>query len=339
MSAIEMLLALPVLLLAGLGALQLALLYRAQHVLNHAVFEAARAGSLAHASPEAVRDGLARGLAPWLHGAATLEEHAMAIVRARAHVGEGEAAGWILVEQQSPTAASFADWAEPALDDGGLPMPDVREIPNDGLVHRARRARPAGGVAGMRGDEAIGAASGQTLADANLLRLRLRYGVPMVVPLAGRVIARTLRAWNGCGPPRTTRAGALVLAPEPPTASADPAACAFYGADDAGRPRAPVSASATVRMQSPARMTEATPADTPSHGSRTDPGPGTAPGREPAPRSGDARRAGEGGASRPPAPAAPSTRPPTSSSPSWSPSAAILAGARPDPAVCDAAVR
>ena len=330
---VETLVALPVLLLAGLGTLQLALLYRAQHALNHAVFEAARAGSLAHASPEAVRDGLARGLAPWLHGAASLEEHADAIARTRAHVVQGEAAGWVRIEQQSPTAASFADWAEPALDDGGRPMPDLLEIPNDGLVHRARRAVPAGGVAGMRGDEAIGAASGQTLADANLLRLRLRYGVPLVVPFAGRAIAATLRAWNGCEPGRATRAGLLPMPAERPLAAPEALACTFYGDGRAGRPRVPVSASATLRMQSPARMSRATPADAPPPARPPGTSPGSSPGPEPGPRAGDAGPGAGAGASGPVPPAMPGPRPPASSPPS---AVTVVAQLGSDPAVCTA---
>lgn len=335
--SIETLLALPALLLAGLATVQLALLYRAQHALNHAVFEAARAGSLAHASPERSRDGLARGLAPWLYGAATLQEHVGALARARAHVAEGEAAGWLRIEQQSPSAASFADWAEPALDAAGLPMPDLREIPNDGLVHRARRGRPNGDVAGLRGEEAIGAASGQTLADANLLRLRLHYGVPLVVPFAGRLIVTTLRAWNGCEQGASTRAGLLALPAASPLVSPEPRACAFYRDDRTGAPRVPVSASATVRMQSPARTSWATPdGATPSGGTTA---PASGPTQEPGSPEPDPTASGPQGSQRP-SPTPPAPRPPQAS-----PAAGtlrpgpLLATAPADQAVCAAALR
>jgi hypothetical protein len=335
--AIETLLALPALLLAGLATVQLALLYRAQHALNHAVFEAARAGSLTHASPERSRDGLARGLAPWLYGAATLQEHAGALVRARAHVAEGEAAGWLRIEQQSPTAASFADWAEPALDAAGLPMPELREIPNDGLVHRARRGRPSGDVAGLRGEEAIGAASGQTLADANLLRLRLQYGVPLVVPFAGRLIAATLRAWNGCEPGTATRAGLLVLPAAEPLASPQWQACAFYGDGRLGTLRVPVSASATVRMQSPARMSWATPEGAPPYAPTT--APASAPSQAPHSPEPDPTATGPRGSQRP------SPTPPAAGLPQAPPGAGpsrsgpLVASVPVDPAVCAAVLR
>jgi hypothetical protein len=253
-AAIESLLAVPVLLVIGLGALQFALVYQARHALHVALHEAARAGSVAHAAPEAIRDGLARGLLPWLFGAADLEEFALNALRARAHVAQAEARGWLRLERRSPTEASFADWAEPARDAVGEPIAGVREIPNDDLMHRATRALPAGGVAGRRAGEPIGAASGQTLADANLLQLRLQYGVPLSVPLAGRLLAWTLRAWHGCMRGAARTIGLLRLGAPPASGVAPlPGTCAMLGAAGVELPLLPVTVSATVRMQTPAR--------------------------------------------------------------------------------------
>lgn len=253
-AAIESLLAVPVLLFLGLGAVQFALVYQARHALTVALHEAARAGSVAHAAPDAIRDGLARGMLPWLHGAADLAELEANRLRARAHVAQAEAGGWLLLVRQSPTDASFADWAEPARDAFGEPIEGVREIPNDDLVHRATRALPAGGIAGRRGAEPIGAASGQTLADANLLRLRLHFGVPLSVPLAGRLLAWALRAWHGCEAPAGRTIGALRLDPPPAAAPVPhPVACTMLAPAGTDVARMPVSISATVRMQTPAR--------------------------------------------------------------------------------------
>lgn len=231
-SAVEALLALPVVLLLGLGTLQLGLLYHARLALHHALHEAARAGSTDHASPQSLRRGLARGVVPWLYGASDAADLERNVARAAARIALGEAAGWIQLQQLSPTDASFADWAEPALDPDGRPMPELREIPNDNLAVRARRTLPAGGAAGERAGEPIGAASGQTLADANLLQLRLIWGAPLSVPLAGRAIAAIVRRVVGCGGP----AGL---------------SCVMYGDD--GTPRLPVRVVVTLRMQSPAR--------------------------------------------------------------------------------------
>lgn len=250
-SAIETLVALPVLLLVGGGALQFALVFQARHALNHAVNEAARAGTVAHADPEAIDAGLARGLMPWLFGADDLAAWHENLARSRRHVDEARALGRLRLAVLSPTQASFDDWSEPARDAVGELIDGVRQIPNDDLVHRVRRALPASGVAGTRRGEAVGASSGQTLADANLLRLRLDYAVPLSVPVVGRLIAWGLRTWNGCAAPSARRLGLVDLGTSVAGAAPRIDTCAMLGPDS--RPRLPTTVSATLRMQSPAR--------------------------------------------------------------------------------------
>ena len=111
-AGVESLVALPILLFLGLGALQFGLVFQARHALNHALVEAARAGSVAHADPQAIRTGLARGLLPWLYGAADIGEYAVNLGRAAVHVTQGQALGWLRLERVSPTVASFDDWAD-----------------------------------------------------------------------------------------------------------------------------------------------------------------------------------------------------------------------------------
>jgi hypothetical protein len=261
-TAVESLFALPILLFIGLGVVQIGLLFQARHALGFAVLEAARAGSLAHAAPLAVREGLARGLLPWLHGAADLDDYAINLGRSLEHVLQAEARGRLRLVQVSPTTASFDDWAEPALDAEGATIDGMFEIPNDNLVHRARATMPGTGVSGARAGEPIGRGSGQTLADANLLRLRLDYAVPLSVPVVGRLTAWTLRAWRGCEPPTARTWGALRLDAPSPLYAPDPWACAMLGAGTPGAAepaRLPVTVSATVRMQTPAREAGAGP--------------------------------------------------------------------------------
>jgi len=259
LGAVEFLVALPIVLFVGLGVLQFGLVFQAKHALNVALIEAARAGSVEHADPDAVRAGLARGLVPWLYGAADLGEYTLNLARARAHIVQGELLGWIRLGQLSPTSASFDDWGEPARDANGERIAGLREIPNDNLASRALRTRPARGVAGARAGAPIGSASGQTLADANLLQLQLDYGVPLAVPVVGRLIVWTLRAWDGCAVPAPRRYGLLGLdAPWPP-GTVRPRACPMYGASDGSRIRLPVRVGATIRMQSPARHAGAGP--------------------------------------------------------------------------------
>ena len=182
-AAIETLLATPAVLLLGLTAVQFALVFHARHAIEFAAQEAARTGSVAHASGEAIERGLARGLAPWLYGATAPEDHAAAVGRTLAHLASGQRAGWADWRRIAPTPESFADWAQPARDDDGEPIPGRHEIPNDNLTLRVGGPTPASGIAGYRGEEPIGIASGQTLADANLLKIEFTYGVPLTVPL------------------------------------------------------------------------------------------------------------------------------------------------------------
>ena len=215
------------------------------------MIEAARAGSVGHAEASAVRSGLSRGLVPWLYGANDLGEYALNLARAAVHIRQGEAIGWIQLAQLSPTNASFDDWAEPARDANGGLLADVREIPNDNLVARAEAS----------GTPAVGAASGQTLADANLLRLRLDYGVPLVVPVVGRLISSAVRVWNGCEIGSPKRIGLIRLDAPQVNLGPRPFSCAMYGKGLAAAsgvasdtPRLPMSLVATIRMQSPARQ-------------------------------------------------------------------------------------
>jgi len=251
---VETLLAAPIVLLLGLGALQWALLLHARTAIEYATFEAARAGSVAQARPDAIEAGLARGLLPFWQGTGMPRSAPAALAAAQARLGQGLAAGWIAWKQLAPTVESFDDWAEPARDGFGRPISGTSEIPNDSLQWSWLR-QPANGAAGMRGREPIGAQSQQTLNDANLLKLELRYGVPLHVPLVGSVAAWLMRIVDGCAAPSRTSVGLVDLGT--PSAAASRAwACPMYFAADASGsavPRWPVRVSATVRMQSAAR--------------------------------------------------------------------------------------
>ena len=228
-SAIEFAIAAPIVLLLGLGALQWALVFHARQAIEHAAIEAARSGSMGHALPDAIETGLARGLL-------------LATAAARVRLQQARAAGWVVIRRVAPTLESFADWAEPALDDWGRPIMGLLEIPNDNL-HYAEQRAPAGGASGTHLGLPVGRQSGQTLLDANLLKIEIVYGVPMTVPLIGRIAALAGRALGGC-------------------LAAERGGCAIFQAPDpSGRavPRWPVSTSATIRMQSPARQTADTP--------------------------------------------------------------------------------
>lgn len=263
---VETLLAAPVVLLLGLGGLQWALLFHARTAIEYGLFEAVRAGSVAQADPAAIESGLARGLMPYRYGVDAARPWAAAVAATGADLRQGLAAGWVVLRQLSPTLESFVDWGEPARDAAGHPLPGVVEIPNDSLQWSASR-RPASGVAGMRGSEPVGARSQQTLNDANLLKLELRYGVPMSVPLAGRLAVWLMRIVDGCAAPSSLRLGSLALGTPAAAPGARAWACPIYLAPDASGvvvPRWPVRVSATLRMQSAARRSALTSSRTQS---------------------------------------------------------------------------
>jgi len=280
-SMVEMLLALPVVLLLALGIAQFTLVYQARHALEYALAQGARQGAVQHASAEAIERGLAAGLVPYLHGADDWDGLLQAEARAVEHVRSGLAAGWIRLRQRSPTRESFDDWAEPALDPMGEPIPGMTEIANDNLDSRRLRMQPASGVAGMSGPEAIGRLSGQTLADANILRLELVYGLRLVVPVVGPIVIRALARWNDCARrPLSSlgRLGLLRLHEDSGAAAARETAgwlCDFLLLrDEAGRAagRIAIRASATIRMMSPARRTMLTQARVDFASGRPSPG-------------------------------------------------------------------
>lgn len=253
MSMVEMLVVLPALLLMALAVVQCVLVFQAHNALDYALNEAARAGAVDHASETAIVRGLGAGLAPWLYGADRMEEKMLNEGRGMAHVVSGRVQGWIQLAQRSPTLESFRDWAEPALDSHGEEMRGTDEIPNDNLDNRRLKAQPRSGVAGVVNGEPIGQASGQTLADANLLRLELQYGVRLGVPLVGKLALKTLMTLKGCN-----GLGSLVG-----SVGESGDGCSFYR-----RGRIPVSVVATVRMMSPARRSSLLQAALPGQGRR-----------------------------------------------------------------------
>jgi hypothetical protein len=256
---VEFALIAPVLMLVGLGLVQVGLVFHGKSALSFALQEAARAGAAGNATPQSIQDGFLRGLIPYMGGGLSAGDLAATLVKAGEEFTRGGAAGWVRVQQLSPTPQSFSDWQQNELDSNGNP---VVEIPNANLPVLRCTREPNGGTAGYRSStacggagERVGASSEQTLADANLLKLRLTYGVQLGIPFINRIVGKALAMAAGCAAPTNQRLGPLNLG-TPAVNGADPTACAAYDAvDTSGNPdpRVPVSLAVTVRMQSPAR--------------------------------------------------------------------------------------
>lgn len=156
-----------------LGILQVALLYIGKHTLNHAAFLAARAGAVANGERAAIERHLAKGLAP-LHAGGRVDITPTNVLREGARAYARAYADVLRVDRTririlNPTPNSFADFGR--VRDGRLEIP---------LTVGPERDVPRG-------------RSGQTRADATLLRLRVDYCHPLIVPLVDRLIVALLR--------------------------------------------------------------------------------------------------------------------------------------------------
>ena len=168
----------PLLTLVGLTLLQYGLLFFAKSQINQASFVAARAGSTGNASLEAVRKSYAVALVPLYGGGKDAGE----LAKAQAAAVE-DMAGNVRIELLNPTKESFAEWDSPELQKK-LNTGGKRVIPN------AHQSLKSGEV---KSD------SGQSIQDANLLKLRITHGYKMSVP----VVASIYKAYQKWMDPKT----------------------------------------------------------------------------------------------------------------------------------------
>lgn len=168
----------PLITVLGLAILQYCLMFFAKSQINHASFMAARAGSVAHADIAAIRAAYQRALVPLYGGGRDTAELATAYARAIADLTPAN----LRIEILNPTRESFDDYATDAQLNKKY---QARAIPNTGL--------------GLRPDlKAVGATSGQTLQDANLLKLRVTHGYEPKVWLMG-LLYKKYQQWLDTG--------------------------------------------------------------------------------------------------------------------------------------------
>jgi hypothetical protein len=223
---VEMVFVAPILLLLTMVLIHHGLLFFAKNQLNHATFMAARAGAVNGTNPEAMQNALIEAMVPMYGGG--VDDTQLQASRDRA----GQAvkvtqdkvlkSNWRVITVINPTTASFDDWADPALisKPGGL-----RVIPNSGLEYRPN------GLAN------VGASSGQTIQDANVLRIRVIMAYQPRVPLVMNAYRLVLAGQRELGLPVDPLFAAMV------DAGADADGFGGY---------IPLQAFATLQMQSDA---------------------------------------------------------------------------------------
>lgn len=156
----EFLVVVPVFLFLMLLVFQMILIYRAKTTLDYAVLEAARRGATHGAEVGEIRKGLTQGLTPLYATATGAGGLASAYARARADLVLNAQ-----IEIISPTRAMWDAYAERQYN-------GRRALPNDALAFRDRQVR----------------ADDVTVQDANLLKIRVVYHYPLVVPFVDRVL-------------------------------------------------------------------------------------------------------------------------------------------------------
>ncbi len=168
----------PIITFLGMAILNYSLMFFAKSQINHATFMAARAGSMANAKVATIKEAYQRALIPLYGGGQSSEELAAAYAKAGADL----TADTFRVEVLSPTKESFDDYA---TDTALNAQYGARAIPNTGMALKANL-------------DAVGANSGQTLQDANLLKLRVTYGYEPKVWLLGTAYKKYLQ-WLDTG--------------------------------------------------------------------------------------------------------------------------------------------
>jgi uncharacterized membrane protein (UPF0127 family) len=261
-SMVEAAIAIPILLFCVLITIQIGLLWHAKFAVSHAALVATRQASLHHGSNTAIRDGLVYGLLPLVGKTENIQELTTGLFRSGAEITQGIAMGWIRWEVLSPTRQSFLDWGEPAdpmLSDGATP--GEIEIPAAALPAISQRRQPRSGVLTRLDGLPVGSSSGQTLVDANNLKVYFQVGIPLRLPVVGKLLAKTLALWQGCGWSLSTSADrvGLVNFGVGTTASllSSSVECRALAARDLSgnwQPRWPVGAAAVIQMQSNARQ-------------------------------------------------------------------------------------
>ncbi|MCF7223592.1 TadE family protein [Marilutibacter chinensis] len=161
-SLVEFMIVVPVFLFLVLVIFQMVLIYRAKTTLDYATLEAARMGAVKGADKAAMKRGLIRGLMPLYANSAGAGGAAAAWGRAKADIDLGRAA---TIDIISPTRRAWNDHKERQYNGRFA-------LPNDSLAFR---------------DQRVGS-SGMNVQDANILKIKVTYHYPLVVPFVDRVM-------------------------------------------------------------------------------------------------------------------------------------------------------
>lgn len=151
-----------------LGIFQTILFYRAKTIVDYAALEAARSGATNFAEKEPMRLGLLRGLMPMYTHSPDNDG-----------LADGYAETLVAVHNPLVTQIDVISPTQAAFDDLKVRQFDGSEaIPNDSLAFRSSAA----------------GASGLSVQDANILKIRVVYGYKMIVPVIDKIVIGLFRS-------------------------------------------------------------------------------------------------------------------------------------------------
>lgn len=162
----ELLIATPLILLLGMTGVQYALMYNAKTNVTYASYEAARAGAINHADPKAIEDGLLKGMLPLF--IANNKKYAGDAIKAKLAMEnmKRHEAPYMKVEIISPSEQAFTACNNRELQ--AILKTSNKVIPNKySDTEHYECADP-----------------NITIAQANVLKLRITYGYKPNIPLA-----------------------------------------------------------------------------------------------------------------------------------------------------------
>jgi outer membrane protein OmpA-like peptidoglycan-associated protein/uncharacterized membrane protein (UPF0127 family) len=181
---VELAVVAPILTILGLGSVQYSQLFFAKNQINHAAMLAARAGSVGNASMSAIKQAFTEGLVPMYGGGQDAATLATSLAAATEAVNQHSS-----VEMLNPTKEAFQDFNDPALQTL-LDTKGKRVISNRSLAFKPTT---------------VGAASGETIQDANLIKLRITHGVKPAVPIIASIYKVYLKWQDTGGDPVRTK--------------------------------------------------------------------------------------------------------------------------------------
>lgn len=163
-SLLEFCIVVPAFIFLVLVIFQFVLIYRAKSLLDFATLQAARAGAVSGVNAAEMRSALETGMAPLY--ASSPDAAGAASARAKVELLWKNPLLSPKIEVISPSRAAYEEYRE-RQDDGRY------ALPNDNLAFR---------------NAGVGR-SGVSIQDANILKIKVTYPMPLIVPFVDRVIA------------------------------------------------------------------------------------------------------------------------------------------------------